>query len=257
MQAFSEELDQHGFTILMASHGFDLDREYAVLRKLLEHRVDGIALIGLDHTENAFQLLEEQAIPTISMWNHEPDSRLSCVGADNFEAGRLAAEQLLTSGHSKIATVFPDADQNDRARSRWQGAASALSAAGVMIPKNWQFRSLYSIHQSKQVCIQILSQPDRPTALLCGNDVIAHGAMFAAQELRIDLPEGLSIIGVGDFKGSSELVPALTTVRIPARQIGSLGAQRLVSMVGNSDQEIIRDKCELRLMNRKSVHHLN
>ena len=61
-QAFSDAMDEAGFTILIASHGFDLEKEYLRLRKLLEHRVDGIALIGLDHSESTYQLLEQQRI---------------------------------------------------------------------------------------------------------------------------------------------------------------------------------------------------
>ena len=54
IQSFSDAVDQAGFTLLIASHGFDLEREYTVLRKFLEHRVDGVALIGLDHSEPTF-----------------------------------------------------------------------------------------------------------------------------------------------------------------------------------------------------------
>ena len=92
VQSFSDAVDHAGFTLLIASHGFDLDREYAVLRKFLEHRVDGVALIGLDHSEPTFQLLDQQAVPVISIWNYEADSRISCVGAENYDAGRMAAE---------------------------------------------------------------------------------------------------------------------------------------------------------------------
>ena len=95
VQSFSDAVDQAGFTLLIASHGFDLDREYAVLRKFLEHRVDGLALIGLDHSEPTFQLLEQQVVPVISIWNYVSDSRISCVGAENYDAGRMAAEYLL------------------------------------------------------------------------------------------------------------------------------------------------------------------
>ena len=70
IQSFSDAVDQAGFTLLIASHGFDLEREYAVLRKFLEHRVDGVALIGLDHSEPTFQLLDQQAVPVISIWNY-------------------------------------------------------------------------------------------------------------------------------------------------------------------------------------------
>ena len=121
IQSFSDAVDHAGFTLLIASHGFDLDREYAVLRKFLEHRVDGVALIGLDHSEPTFQLLDQQAVPVISIWNYEADSRISCVGAKNYDAGRMAAEHLVELGHRRIALVFPVTIGNDRARGRLGG----------------------------------------------------------------------------------------------------------------------------------------
>ena len=70
IQAFSDSVDKHGFTILIASHGYDLEKEYAVLRKFLEHRVDGVALIGEDHSEETYDLIERQYIHAISLWNY-------------------------------------------------------------------------------------------------------------------------------------------------------------------------------------------
>jgi len=253
VQAFSDAVDDEGFTILMASHGFDLKREYSVLRKFLEHRVDGIALIGLHHADETFQLIEEQKVPTISMWNFDPDSALPCVGADNRLAGKLAAQHLIDLGHRRIATLFPDTHQNDRARDRWQGADDTLRAAGIDVPEIWRSRAPYLISEAKRACLEILALPDQPTALLCGNDVIAQGAIFAAQRHGLRLPRDLSIVGIGDFKGSSEIEPALTTVRIPARTIGTMAGQELLRLLRSETDEVTRQRCDLRLLQRHST----
>lgn len=63
VQAFSDSVDAHGFTILVATHCYGLEREYMVLRKFLEHRVDGVALIGVDHSAETYRLIESQDIP--------------------------------------------------------------------------------------------------------------------------------------------------------------------------------------------------
>lgn len=253
VQAFSDQVDQAGFTILMATHGFDLDQEYRVLRKLLEHRVDGVALIGFEHKQDTYHLLAEQGVPVISIWNYAPDSRVACVGADNYLAGHMAATHLIEAGHRQIGKIFPDSSQNDRARGRLEGAEDALQAAGLTVPPHWQSQSPYSVTEAKEVGLQILSVSPRPTAILCGNDVIAQGLIFAAQSIGLCLPRDLSVVGIGDFKSSAEIVPALTTIRIPARQIGSLAGTRLVSMLLDPVEGISRDKCDLRLIPRDSV----
>jgi len=256
VQAFSDAVDEDGFTILMASHGFDLAREYSILRKFLEHRVDGIAIIGMDHADETFQLIEEQGVPAVSMWNYDPESVLSCVGADNVQAGKMAAKHLIDLGHRKIATLFPETSQNDRARHRWDGANSALTEANITVPENWQSRSPYLISDAKQACLDILSLSDRPTALLCGNDVIAQGAIFAAQKMGLTLPDDLSVVGIGDFKGSAEIEPSLTTIRIPARAIGTNAGQEILRLVRSGGAEPTRQRCELRLLVRNSTERL-
>jgi len=93
----------------------------------------------------------------------------------------------------------------------------------------WQSESPYSVADAKRICGEILASAKRPTALLCGNDVIAQGAIFAAQQIGLNLPLDLSLVGIGDFKGSNEIIPPLTTIRIPAKQIGAQAGSALIA----------------------------
>lgn len=239
VQAFNDAVSESGFTLLLASHGYDLDVEYEVIRKLLEHRVDGIALTGLDHGAESFRLIEMQNVPAVAIWNYAEDSPLSCIGADNREAGRRAAEHLLMLGHRRIGTVFPDTGENDRARARLAAVTDALTAAGIQTPPAWRAHSPYDASRSKQVCLDLLNRRDRPTALLCGNDIIAHGALYAAAKLGLAVPRDLSVMGIGDFRGSAEMEPGLTTIRIPARRIGRSAGRHLVAAIGRDQPRAI------------------
>lgn len=253
IQSFSEALDQLGFTMLIVSHGFDLDREYAMLRKLLEHRVDGLAVIGLEHSEATYQLIEQQAIPSVAIWNYETDARLSCVGVQNSEAGRLAARHLLDLGHRDIALIFPDPNGNDRARDRLQGASDTFQQDQIAIPDDWRLEAPYNIADAKQASLTLLSGPQRPTAILCGNDIIAQGVLYAALQLDLHVPDDLSVMGVGDFKGSGEIEPSLSTIRIPARRIGTLAAEQIIKTVTGETEGTTATNCELRLVQRAST----
>ncbi len=257
IQAFSDSVDAHGFTILVATHNYSLEREYAVLRKLLEHRVDGVALIGLEHSDETYGLIAHQNIAAISIWNYDAQTRLSCVGADNKEAGQLAARHLLSLGHRDIAMLFPPLQGNDRARARYDGALFELQKGEVQIPGHWAPEARYSIADGKEAAENILKSDHRPTALLCGNDILAAGAVHAARKLGLNVPRDLSVIGIGDFKGSKEMEPALTTISFPARDIGRMAGDQIASSIVNDTREITRIKCKISLEVRGTCKRLS
>ncbi|WP_424934393.1 LacI family DNA-binding transcriptional regulator [Amaricoccus macauensis] len=253
VQAFNETVSDQGFTLLLSSHGYDLGTEYVVLRKLLEHRIDGVALIGLDHSPDTIRLLQEQEVPMVAIWNYSDDFPFSCIGAENAEAGRCAAEHLAMLGHRRIGQVFPPVSDNDRARARLKAVRSVFDQNGVISEPRWSAETRYSLSEAKAACLRILSQEDRPTALLCGNDIIAHGAIYAAMKLGLSIPNDLSVVGIGDFAGSAEMEPALTTVRLPARKIGKAAGAHLVEAIARRDTNFIeRIRFDVELMMRKS-----
>ena len=252
IQAFSDAVEAQGFTILVASHGYDLEREYSVLRKFLEHRVDGVALIGLDHSEETYNLIARQDIPAITIWNYDSASALPCVGADNRLAGAMAAQHLINLGHRDIGLVFPPTADNDRARGRLHGAQDVLRAAHIDTGADAHVETLYSISDAKRAVTQMLIADRRPSAILCGNDVLAVGALYAARQSGLDVPRDISIIGIGDFKGSKEMEPALTTVRLPARRIGQLAGEQLAHSIIGKTPETLRTSCEIELLKRQT-----
>lgn len=236
IQSFSESIEEFGFTILLASHGYSLDREYSLTRKMLEHRVDGIALIGMDHSDDTYELLAQQAMPTLLLWNFAKDARLPCVGSDNYQAGRLIGEHVTGLGHRRIAAVFPPLDGNDRASRRVEGVLDALREQGRDIPPAWRLDTPYSVTAAKAAVAALLAAPRRPTAIICGNDVLAWGALHALVRQGIAVPGDITVTGIGDFNGSKDFEPSLTTVRIPARTIGAKAAKEIAAMI-TSDGE--------------------
>ncbi|MDW3222535.1 MAG: substrate-binding domain-containing protein [Paracoccaceae bacterium] len=253
VQAFSDTVADQGFTIMLASHGYDLQREYAILRKFLEHRVDGVVLTGLEHDEAVFQLVDRQDIPCVLMWNYAEDSRYPSIGADNELAGEVIAKHVLQLGHRDIACMFPPTQGNDRARARREITLATLAEAGVTVPDNWTLQTVYSISASKVHAQQLFSQPTRPSALICGNDILATGSLYGARASGLRVPEDISIVGIGDFKGSAEIEPSLTTVRVPAKRIGHEAGKELVSaIIGKSDKAQASLHCAPELIIRKS-----
>jgi LacI family transcriptional regulator len=229
IDAFASRLRKHDRTLLIATHGYDLSLEVAIVRSLLERRIDGVVMVGLDHEAVPLNMLEQRNVPAIAIWNYREDAALPCIGADNFRAGHDVAQYLVELGHRDIALIFPDTASNDRARDRMNGALSAIRKSGYEITQDRILSCPYDIGEAKRLATRMLRQ-DRPSAILCGNDIIAQGVMYAAYALGLDIPSDISIAGIGDFRGSADIEPGLTTIRLPARRIGTLAADRIVDM---------------------------
>jgi len=226
INAFANSLLKHDRTMLIAAHGYDLGLEVGIVRSLLERRIDGVAIIGLQHATAPLEMLATRNVPVLATWNYREDSKISCVGADNFQAGREVTQYLLDHGHRDIALVFPPIKGNDRAEDRLHGALHALQTKLPEMQEGRLLEALYDIGGAKKAVAALLSK-DRPTAMVCGNDVIAQGAVYACQLLGLRIPEDISIIGIGDFRGSAHMEPGLTTCRLPARRIGEQAADLL------------------------------
>ncbi|MBU2582045.1 MAG: LacI family DNA-binding transcriptional regulator [Alphaproteobacteria bacterium] len=230
-QAFSTALFRHSRTMLIAAHGYDLTRESVLVESLIEHRVDALAVVGLKHEEPTFEILSKRDIPAVMLWNYRERQPFPCIGVDNREVGRVATEHLIELGHRDILFLFAGMRGNDRAVDRRSGALSAMAAAGIDVPRARRAISPYDVQAAKELAVKALTATPRPTAIFSGNDVIALGVLFAAMSLGIRIPDDLSVIGIGDFRGSSAVEPGLTTVRIPARRIGRRGAEILIEML--------------------------
>lgn len=231
IQSFSDAVAEQGFTILLASHDYSLEQEYALTRKMLEHRVDGMALVGVEHAKDTYGLLDEQDIPAILLWNVDETAPIPCVGSDNYLAGQLIGEHVTALGHRDIAALFPPQAGNDRAARRFAGTMEALHRAGCDIPAHRYLETTYSIADAKNAVLDLVSQGPMPSAILCGNDVLAWGALHALSRAGLRVPGDVTVTGIGDFKGSRDFEPPLTTVRIPAPQIGAHAAKMIVASI--------------------------
>ena len=237
IEAFSNQLLQRDRTMLVASHNYDLVLEASIIRSLLERKIDGVAVVGQLHLDSAIEMLKVRSIPIVALWGYRKQATIPFVGADNALAAYKVTKHLIDYGHRDIAFIFAQTKSNDRSKDRKDGALQAMTDSGLSVPQSRIHTCPYSIAQSKLLALKILEE-NRPTAIVCGNDVIAHGVIYAAQDKAMSLPSALSVVGIGDFAGSADIVPSLTTVRLPANRIGRLAANALVDMseTGNDSE---------------------
>lgn len=230
LQAVEEELAKAGVTLLVASSGYDPDREHAQVRALLGRAVDGVLLIGHARPEPTYALLKRHGAPLVLAWSRERDGSPPCVGFDNVDAAYNIAAEIVRLGHREIAMIGGLTSWNDRASDRIAGVRRALDAAGLALRSDRLIEAAYTLEAGEQACRQLLAAPTRPTAVLCGNDVLAAGAFKAARSLGLRIPDDVSITGFDDIDLADAVEPGLTTVHVPHRRMGRLAAQTLLGL---------------------------
>lgn len=164
------------------------------------------------------------------------------VSSDVEGAGRLAAEHLIGLGHRRVAFIGP-ANDSLVFRLRERGFVQALRREGISIPSQWLRRAPATLAGGAAAMRELLATGSRPTALFCGNDLAALGALKACLTAGIRVPDELSIVGCDDIEMCVVVTPELTSVRVPARGLGARAARMLVSLV--EDRSMRRSRAPL------------
>jgi DNA-binding LacI/PurR family transcriptional regulator len=158
---------------------------------------------------------------------NEPSADVPSVLADMESAGRLAAKHLLQLGHRAIGFVGPASDLY-RFRSMERAFVSTLKEAGISIRSEWFRRSAPSVHGGEQAAAALVALAPHPTAIFCANDLIAIGALKACAARGMSVPRDLSIVGCDDIETARLVNPELTTIAVPARELGARAARMLI-----------------------------
>ena len=236
IEHLTQQLRRHNQTMLISSNLYDKSNELDAVTNFAEHGVDGVILIGIDHSKNAMSVLSSRAIPTLCVWNHSYEAEgVDTIGINNAEIGRAAANHIIKLGHRDVACIFGNSEANDRAADRRVGILSELADHGIYPKPSWQCQSSYELRIARTIATNLLSKPDRPSAIICGNDVIAFATIWAAQAMGLNVPDDISVMGIGDFQGAADMYPPLSTLRIPARMIGKLASDRILGMINDPE----------------------
>jgi LacI family transcriptional regulator len=233
LQAFQEELHQRGYTLLVSSSAYKPHIEEEQIRNLAARGADGLLLIGHDRDPKIYEYLDSRRIPTLIAWSYRPNALAPSIGFDNRSAMRSLTERVIAEGHSRIGMISGINEGNDRARLRVEGVQEAVNACGLGSDSLRIIETPYEIENGGAAFADLMAQPAPPTAILCGNDVLAVGALRRAQEMGLRVPEDVSITGFDDIELARIVSPALTTVHVPHREMGRKAALQLVEMVEN------------------------
>lgn len=248
--SLEQRLQKAGYMLLVASHEFDLEAEIRALEALLSRGADAIVLVGHTHRKRAFELLARANVPYVLTWNYRKGGH-PCVGFDNHEAGVLIADHLIALGHRRIAMVAGITRDNDRAAARVRGVRDRLERAGLKLPEAFVLERDYSLEGGRDGVATLLSRRVRPSAIVCGNDILAIGALDELRRRRIEVPREISVTGFDDMALASVANPPLTTVHFPMAEVGANAAAYLLNALERAGGPV-QQRLQVRLAVRQS-----
>jgi LacI family transcriptional regulator len=228
-QAMQTTLAQAGYQLLVASHEYDPATEFEVVRALQQRGVDSLVLVGTDHAPRLWKALSVWRKPTLLTWSCDP--RLPSLGFDNAGAARMATQHLLGLGHRRIGVISGLTAHNDRARSRIDGVRQALTQLKLTLPPSLVTEQAFNLEGGRLGLRKLMSVRQPPTAIFCGNDLLAVGALLEAQRMNLKVPEHLSICGIDNLEIAEAINPGLTTVSLPTQDLGRIAAQYMLSAI--------------------------
>lgn len=238
--ALQLRLDALGYALVLAAHGYELANEVRIARQLLEHGVDALLFVGLDHDPELFALLGEFQRPYVLTWGVDASRTHPSIGFDNRAATAALTRHLLELGHRSFGLITAPLAGNDRARERSQGVRETLAASGLALAEDCVQHAPIALDSAAAAMRRILAARLPPSAVICTNDVFAVGAMLACRAAGLRIPEDMSVTGVDNTDLGATQTPGLTSIRTPIVEIGREAANHLIARLKGEDTERAR-----------------
>jgi len=226
VQIFEQIAVQNDYEILLASTGNDPKRMESSVRRMIERRVDGVAIMTFGMEEGLLADLKLRKVPLVFVDVGPSRPRVSNIRIDYQHGIRQAVQHLAALRHERIAFIsgppgLKSADARKRAFQR------SMQEIGLAVDDSLITDGNHTIESGVVACAQLLALSNRPTAIMCSNDMTALGVMRKAYEEGITIPQELSVIGFDDIRLAQFVLPALTTVQMSQGELARLAFHAL------------------------------
>lgn len=208
-----------------------------ICHKLLAQRVDGLITTAGRYQDRPLLKRVAGEVPTVLAVRQLPDSGIPAITHDDVAGGRLAAEHLMSLGHTHLAQLMGPRDIWSF-EGRAAGFREAANAAGTTCT-DIESPLRLPTQEAGVVLAQELLRRDGPppTGIFAHNDTIAIGAISALRKGGLECPDDVSVVGYNDVPLTDQIRPPLTTIRLPGYQLGRLAAELIVNRINGDDGE--------------------
>lgn len=240
--------------VIVADTNFNPKTEKLLLEKFVEQRLAGILLIGYcPENEEYILRLNRSGVRIIVLWEIINNS-LDFIGFDNYNATKQMMEHLISLNHKKFGFIFGRYSNTMRTKSRFNACIDTLTKYSIPYDKEMLVEGYPVLLHGYNTMKHFLEQDKKLTAIVCNNDLQAIGAIKCLKEYKLRVPEDVSVCGFDDIDVADYFDPALTTIKVPAYEIGELAINTLLDNILKNKpivskmldtKLIIRDSCTL------------
>jgi DNA-binding LacI/PurR family transcriptional regulator len=258
LQGIEEVAQASGYSLFMAASQRDHEREQAIVQAMVERRVDGVIICSTPVSIEQSRQLASFGVPIVVVNNQAAEEYRYSIYHDDVDGSRQVTRHLIGLGHRKIA-YLGNATSGRSTLDRLAGLQQELEAAGLSIPAAYIHQVPGGGPEDGIAGLEhFLDLSDRPTALVCYNDMMAVGVLKGLQQAGIHVPEEMSVTGFDNIVFSAYTNPPLTTFDQPKQFIGAEAARLLLDLLQSPacDGATARPKVRMlkgRLLVRKST----
>lgn len=236
-EGIEQEARASGYKLLLSDTALNDDYAEDIFNDLSQRRIDGLIINGAftaqsEKAKNTITTLLKRRLPIVELTDREVEYNIDFVMSDYRLATTEVMSYLLSLEHRRIAMIFGVATDT-LAEDRLEPYQESLLAAGLPLDEELFVRCGPTIEDGYQAAIRLLKLPAPPTALIAINDILAMGALRAAKDLGLNVPEDVSLVGYDDIHMANYLVPRLTTVSKDSIRLGQEAVRLLLDRIAN------------------------
>lgn len=252
IQAFQDLAVQKQYEVLLTSTNYLTSRMTECLRRMLERKVDGVAMMTSEMDLGLIKELARRNVPIVFMDVGQMGPRMSHVAIDYGNGIRQAVDHVAGLGHRNIAFISGPLDLHS-ARTRRQAFLDGLRHHGLTPDRKLIREGMHTAEGGELAMSAILRLGKHPTAVVCSNDWTAIGALHAVHDAGLRVPDDISIVGFDDIPLAQYTNPSLTTVRMTASDVGATAFNALFRLIGEEAVEGDVYQIPTRLVVREST----
>lgn len=235
-QAIQQACQEAGYTVLIGITEYSGTTEFELVTRLLERRVDGLIFTGVKRDPVLYERVGRLGVPFITTWRSSRYKQIPSFSFSNYDAATTAMAHLLELGHRRIGLICGKTDRNDRALERRRAYVDALAGSGLEADPRLMQECDFEFTEGQLAMQRILGVKPGVTAVFSANDIQAVGAIHACRDLGYAVPHDISIIGFDDHPITEHITPQLTTIRVPAHDMGELATKSLITAISRQEQ---------------------